>query len=180
MTLALHSGDFTCKANYRSKEEHYVASLDVKMRTSYLPPPHINRTLARHVRQGDAFSLTCSVTVDINTVVEISWSTPNQKAIVDNRVFTPPSTAKNLSLAEAHLKVVEQVQSKSFISVGRNISALMGDISKKIRPLYEVKLFTTNQFFLVGFCQNAFRKKDTTIAILEIFEQKTLKLQLFI
>ena len=86
-----------------------MVALNVFPKTSYVPPPHINRTLARHVRKGDAFSLSCSVTIDSGVMAELSWATPNSKAITAGRVFTPPSTAKNLSLAGTHLKVVEQV-----------------------------------------------------------------------
>ena len=84
----------------------------VSMRTEYVPPPYINRTLARHVRIGDPFSLTCSVTIDFATMVELNWKTPNSKAIEDNRVTTPQSVTKNLTMSGTHLKVVEQVQLK--------------------------------------------------------------------
>ena len=80
------------------------------MKTEYVPPPYINRTLARHVRMGDPFSLTCSVTIDFGTMVELNWKTPNSKAIEDNRVSTPQSETKNLTMSGTHLKVVEQVE----------------------------------------------------------------------
>ena len=79
------------------------------MKTDYVPPPYINRTLARHVRIGDPFSLTCSVTIDFGTMVELNWKTPNSKAISDNRVTTPHIVTKNLTMSGTHLKVVEQV-----------------------------------------------------------------------
>ena len=79
------------------------------MKTDYVPPPYINRTLARHVRIGDPFSLTCSVTIDFGTMVELNWKTPNSKAITDNRVTTPHIVTKNLTMSGTHLKVVEQV-----------------------------------------------------------------------
>ena len=80
------------------------------MKTEYVPPPYINRTLARHVRIGDPFSLTCSVTIDFGTMVELNWKTPNSKAVEDNRVTTPQSETKNLTMSGTHLKVVEQVR----------------------------------------------------------------------
>ena len=51
----------------------------------------------------------CSVMVDFNTIVELTWATPNPKAIEDHRLKVPEPSAKNLSLPETHLKVVEQV-----------------------------------------------------------------------
>ena len=84
--------------------------VSVSMKTEYVPPPYINRTLARHVRMGDPFSLTCSVTIDFGTMVELNWKTPNSKAIEDNRVSTPQSETKNLTMSGTHLKVVEQVE----------------------------------------------------------------------
>ena len=78
------------------------------METDYVPPPHINRTLARHVRQGDPFSLSCSVTVDFGVLVDLSWATPNPNAIREGRVLTPRGSVKNLTLSGSNLKVVEQ------------------------------------------------------------------------
>lgn len=98
-----------CKGSYLSQEETYTLQISVNRKTSYVPPPHINRTLARHVRKGDAFSLTCSVTIEFDVMVKLSWKTPNLKAITEARVITPPSVVKNLTMAGTHLKVVEQV-----------------------------------------------------------------------
>ena len=89
--------------------EEYNLHISVSMKTDYVPPPYINRTLARHVRIGDPFSLTCSVTIDFGTMVELNWKTPNSKAISDNRVTTPHIVTKNLTMSGTHLKVVEQV-----------------------------------------------------------------------
>ena len=109
ITLKQHAGIFVCKGSYRGKEESYTLQVSVSMKTEYVPPPYINRTLARHVRIGDPFSLTCSVTIDFGTMVELNWKTPNSKAVVDNRVTTPQSETKNLTMSGTHLKVVEQV-----------------------------------------------------------------------
>ena len=83
----------------------------VLMETSYVPPPHINRTLARHINLGDPFTLTCSVTVDIGIMVDLSWMTPNAKAMNQGRLEAPAqSTARNLSMGGTQLKIVEQVR----------------------------------------------------------------------
>ena len=87
----------------------YTLHISVSMKTEYVPPPFINRTLARHVRNGDPFSLACSVTIDFGVMVELNWKTPNSKAVTDNRITTPPSSTKNLTMSGTHLKVVEQV-----------------------------------------------------------------------
>ena len=99
-----------CKGSYRGQEQSYSLQVNVLMRQEYVPPPYINRTEARHVRIGDPFSLTCSVTVDFGTMVELNWKTPNSKAITDNRVTTPQKMTKNLTMSGTHLKVVEQVK----------------------------------------------------------------------
>ena len=100
---------FVCKGSYLSQEETYTIQISINRQTSYVPPPHINRTLARHVRKGDAFSLTCSVTIEFDVMVKLSWKTPNSKANTEDRVITPPSVVKTLTMAGTHLKVVEQV-----------------------------------------------------------------------
>ena len=109
ITLKQHAGQFVCKGSYRGKVEEYNLHISVSMKTDYVPPPYINRTSARHVRIGDPFSLTCSVTIDFGTMVELNWKTPNSKAITDNRVTTPHIVTKNLTMSGTHLKVVEQV-----------------------------------------------------------------------
>ena len=73
VTTALHAGYFTCKANYRGTEDIYMVDITVRTKTSYVPPPHINNTMARRVLKGDAFSLVCSVMVDFNTVKKIYY-----------------------------------------------------------------------------------------------------------
>lgn len=47
------------------------------------------QTLARHVRLGETFNLTCSVIVDFHVMVELTWTIPNQAAIKENRVTVP-------------------------------------------------------------------------------------------
>lgn len=108
VTIASHAGDFLCTASFRGKTDTYMIKLIVRMQTSYLPPPHINRSLARHVRKGDPFTLTCAVTVDFGVMVELTWTTPNPKAVNAGRVTTPETVTRNLSLPGSHLKVVEQ------------------------------------------------------------------------
>ena len=109
ITMKQHAGQFTCKGSYRGKEETYTLAINVRKKTDYVPPPYINRTIARHIRIGDPFDLTCSVTIDFGTMVELKWKTPNSKAIADNRLTTPNVITKNLTMSGTHLKVVEQV-----------------------------------------------------------------------
>lgn len=56
------------------------------------------------------FSLTCSVTVDVNTIVDMDWVLPNPEAEKQHRVYIPLKNAKNLTMVEANLKVEQQVQ----------------------------------------------------------------------
>jgi hypothetical protein len=107
--MTQHSGTFDCKAEFRGQTDKYVIDVTVRLKTSYVPPPFINRTMARHVRKGDAFTLVCSVTVDLNSIVELTWLTPNPKAAGDHRVQLPGNSARNLSLSGTHLKIIEQV-----------------------------------------------------------------------
>ena len=119
ITSAYHTGFFECRAVFRGQEDSYTGDITVRSTTSYVPPPHINLTNARHVVRGDAFSLVCSVMVDFDTLVELTWETPNQISINEHRLTQPESLAKNLSLPGTHLKVVEQVQfSKYYTDLG--------------------------------------------------------------
>ena len=58
---------------------------------------------------GDAFTLICSVMVDFNTIVDLTWTTPNPRAIAEHRLSQPESSYRNLSWPGTHLKLVEQV-----------------------------------------------------------------------
>ena len=106
---SLHSGLFECEAKYRGRNDTYIVDITVRPKTSYVPPPHINITMARNVMKGDAFSLICTVMVDFNTIVELTWKTPNPKAIPEHRLTLPVSSYHNLSWPGTHLKRVEQV-----------------------------------------------------------------------
>ena len=83
--------------------------MTIRSQSSYVPPPHINDTLARRVTIGQTFSLTCSVIVDFDTVVDLSWDIPNPNAINENRLKDPERTSKNLSLSGTSLKKVLKV-----------------------------------------------------------------------
>ena len=107
--VGVHSGTFECIANYRGKNDSLIVDLMVRPKTSYVPPPHINTTMARNVMIGDAFTLLCSVMVDFNTIVDLTWNTPNPSAISDHRLSQPDSLYRNLSWPGTHLKLVEQV-----------------------------------------------------------------------
>ena len=52
VTKSRHAGFFTCQASYHGKTDKFEAQIDVRPITSYLPPPFINRTEARHISQG--------------------------------------------------------------------------------------------------------------------------------
>ena len=110
VTMEQHSGVFTCEAKARDGRvsTHHVM-LHVNSQTAFVPPPVINRTLASHVTVGQDFTVACSVTVDLSTVVELTWKTPNSRAIDEGRIEGPQQSARNLSMAGTHLKIVEQV-----------------------------------------------------------------------
>ena len=59
--------------------------------------------------KGDPFTLICSVMVDFSTIVDLTWSTPNPRAIADHRLSQPDTVHRNLSWPGTHLKLVEQV-----------------------------------------------------------------------
>ena len=104
-----HSGEFECKAEYRGKTETLNTDIIVRSNNVYVPPPHINNTLARNVMKGDPFTLICSVMVDFGTIVDLTWETPNPRAIADHRISEPATINHNLSWPGTHLKRVEQV-----------------------------------------------------------------------
>ena len=83
--------------------------MTIRSQSSYVPPPHINDTLARRVTIGQTFSLTCSVIVDFDTVVDLAWDIPNPNAINENRLRVPARTSQNLSLSGTSLKKVLKV-----------------------------------------------------------------------
>ena len=64
---------------------------------------------ARNIMKGDPFTLICSVMVDFSTIVDLTWSTPNPRAIADHRLSQPDTVHRNLSWPGTHLKLVEQV-----------------------------------------------------------------------
>ena len=107
--MMLHSGVFECLATFRGRNDSYIIELIVRSESLYVPPPQIDLESARHVLKGDPFSLKCAVTVDMNSIVELSWRTPNTLALQDGRVITPDTVSRNLSLPGSHLKIVEQV-----------------------------------------------------------------------
>ena len=107
--MSLHSGLFECKAQYRGKNDTLIADMTVLPKLSYVPPPHINTTLARNAMKGDPFTLICSVMVDFSTLVDLTWTTPNPRAIADHRISEPATINRNLSWPGTHLKLVEQV-----------------------------------------------------------------------
>jgi hypothetical protein len=51
------------------------------------------------------------VTIDFNVMVELTWKIPNLAAIKENRVDSPDTVARNLSIAPGiNYKQVEQVR----------------------------------------------------------------------
>ena len=98
-----------CKGSYLSQEESYRLQISVNPQTSYVPPPRIDKTLAKHVRLGETFTLTCLVTTELDVLAKLSWVTPNCRADTEARLIATPSVAKNLTMAGTHLKVVERV-----------------------------------------------------------------------
>lgn len=113
VTLEEHSGTFECVARSRDgrTQTHYV-TLHVLTQSSFVPPPHINASLAAHADVGSDFVLSCSVTVDFGVLVELTWTTPNADAVRHRRVRTSDQVARNLSMGGTHLKVVERVRSR--------------------------------------------------------------------
>lgn len=102
-----HPGVYTCRAEYAGKTSEYYTQMTVLMRTSYVPPPHINRTSGSHVTVMETLALTCTITVDWGVMVRLSWQLPNKDAITP-RLLLPEPVSRNVSLGGSHLKVVEQ------------------------------------------------------------------------
>lgn len=105
--LPEHSGQYWCMAKYAGKTSEYGVSLNVLMQTSYVPPPHINRTSGSHVTVGETLILTCSISVNWNVMVSLSWNLPNKRAR-QPRLLLPDPISRNVSIGGSHLKVVEQ------------------------------------------------------------------------
>ena len=72
-----------------------------------MPPPHINRTSGSHVTVGETLVLTCSVSVNWNVMVSLSWAPPAARARPPRLLLLDP-TSRNVSIGGSHLKVVEQ------------------------------------------------------------------------
>eukprot|EP00094_Tigriopus_californicus_P001194 TCALIF_01156-PA protein Name:"Similar to FLT1 Vascular endothelial growth factor receptor 1 (Homo sapiens)" AED:0.09 eAED:0.09 QI:607/0.8/0.66/1/0.8/0.66/6/0/928 len=108
VTLEQHSGAFRCEAKYRDLTQIYAIQLQVLMETAYVPPPYINRTLARQVQLGHTFTLVCSVTIDTGVMVELSWTTPNSKSMSTRRLIVPDQISRNLSMGNTQLRVIER------------------------------------------------------------------------
>ena len=102
--LVEHSGQYWCRAEYGGRDSDYGVSLNVLMETSYVPPPHINKTSGSHVTLGETLVLTCTVSVSWNIMVSLSWDLPNKQA----RPFLPDPVSRNVSIGGTNLKVVEQ------------------------------------------------------------------------
>ena len=66
-----HAGFYSCKARFAGRSNEYDVSLGVLPRTSYVPPPHINRTSGSHVTMGKTLVLTCSVSVSWSVMVHL-------------------------------------------------------------------------------------------------------------
>ena len=122
--LPEHSGQYWCVAKYGGKSSEYGVSLNVLMETRYekmlelcisnellscryVPPPHINRTSGSHVTVGETLVLTCSISVNWNVMVRLSWNLPN-RAAKQPRLLLPDPISRNVSIGGTHLKVVEQ------------------------------------------------------------------------
>jgi len=105
--LPEHSGQYWCVAKYGGKSSEYGVSLNVLMQTRYVPPPHINRTSGSHVTVGETLVLTCSISVNWNVMVRLSWNLPN-RAASQPRLLLPDPISRNVSIGGTHLKVVEQ------------------------------------------------------------------------
>ena len=69
-----------------------------------MPPPHINKTSGSHVTAGETLVLTCSVSVNWNIMVSLSWSLPNQHAAAP-RLLLPDPVSRNVSIGGSYLKV---------------------------------------------------------------------------
>ena len=81
--------------------------------------------------KGDPFTLICSVMVDFSTIVDLTWSTPNPRAIADHRLSQPDTVHRNLSWPGTHLKLVEQVINILHFGIGIlcSLAPALGGIS---------------------------------------------------
>jgi len=102
-----HAGYYNCKASYGGRSNEYDVSLSVLPQTSYVPPPHINRTSGSHVTMGQTLVLTCSVSVSWSVMVHLDWQLPNDAA-TSPRLLMPDAKARNVSVGGSFLKVVER------------------------------------------------------------------------
>jgi len=102
-----HGGYYSCKASYGGRSNEYAVSLSVLPQTSYVPPPHINRTSGSHVTMGQTLVLTCSVSVSWSVMVHLDWQLPNEAAN-SPRLLMPDAKARNVSVGGSFLKVVER------------------------------------------------------------------------
>ena len=155
VTMEQHSGVFTCEAKARDGRvsTHHVM-LHVNSQTAFVPPPVINRTLASHVTVGQDFTVACSVTVDLSTVVELTWKTPNGRAINEGRVEGPQQSARNLSMAGTHLKIVEQVHTHTMYLKMHYIfvSFTQNHLMPRMDPLLiQMSLSSVTSFLFIGF-----------------------------
>ena len=50
--MNLHSGDFTCKANLRGREETFMSSLNVLKETTFVPMPIIDQVI-QHLQDNN-------------------------------------------------------------------------------------------------------------------------------
>ena len=105
--LPEHGGYYNCKATYAGRNSEYGVSLNVLPETSYVPPPHINRTSGSHVTMGETLVLTCSVAVSWTVMVSLDWELPNDDARRP-RLLLPEPVSRNVSIGGSFLKVVEQ------------------------------------------------------------------------
>ncbi|XP_023347785.1 vascular endothelial growth factor receptor 1, partial [Eurytemora carolleeae] len=105
--LLEHTGIYTCQARFEGKTSEYKTQLIVRPKTSYVPPPHINKTSGEHVTAGQTLVLTCTITVDWSIQVRLSWSVPNTSKNVA-RIETPDPISRNVTLGGKPFKVVEQ------------------------------------------------------------------------
>ena len=73
VTLEQHSGMFECLARSRDGSRNSTRMVHISVLTgdSFVPPPHINASMAMHVDIGKDIVLSCSVTVDTGAIVDI-------------------------------------------------------------------------------------------------------------
>jgi hypothetical protein len=105
--LLEHTGIYTCQASFEGKTSEYKTQLMVRPKTSYVPPPHINKTSGEHVTVGQTLVLTCTITVDWSIQVRLSWSVPNSSKKIAG-FETPDPVTRNVTLGGKPFKVVEQ------------------------------------------------------------------------